>query len=278
MRIRRLLPATSTAALLSALMAMSTVEAGGAPKEETMEQDQTEPAPALLFIQGRLVPDGAEVYERYLAGTRPLMAEYGAEVMVVGSGVASDHTSDAWPINAVLRFPDRERAEGFLGDQRYLEIKERYRDRAYETLHLTLVAGRQPRVRGPKQVAEEAFEDFRHGLASGEWQPFLDRLSDDFTFHFPTGRYQGMNHGKERAAEFFAFVSQAFQGGLTIEEVERVTAEENRVVFEFRDHGELRGQPYHNLVAISLDICGEEICGYREYFGLVGPPPAEDDE
>ena len=62
-------------------------------------------------------------------------------------------------------------------------------------------------------------------------------------------------------------------------EVERVTAEDYRVVFEFRDHGSLRGRPYRNVVAISLDVCGEKICGYREYFGLVGPPPeAEGDE
>ena len=33
------------------------------------------------------------------------------------------------------------------------------------------------------------------------------------------------------------------------------------------------GKPYENLVAISLDVCGEQICGYREYFGLIGPPP-----
>jgi hypothetical protein len=35
------------------------------------------------------------------------------------------------------------------------------------------------------------------------------------------------------------------------------------------------GKPYANQVAISLDVCGEQICAYREYFGLVGPPPTE---
>ncbi len=52
-----------------------------------------------------------------------------------------------------------------------------------------------------------------------------------------------------------------------------VNAEDDRVVFELRDSGKLRGQPYRNLVAISLDVRGEKISGYREYFGLVGPPP-----
>jgi uncharacterized protein (DUF1330 family)/ketosteroid isomerase-like protein len=233
--------------------------------------------PVLIVIQGRLA-DGAEAfYEQYLAGTRPLMAEYGATVEAVGRGLDSEYTTDSWPINGILSFPDRAAAEGFLADPRYLEIKKRFRDRAYQELHLSLVATRPPRVRTSKQVAEEAFEDFRRGLATGAWEPFLARLSDDFTFHFPLGRFQGLNRGKDRAAEFFAFVSQAYPQGLEVVEVHGVTAEGNRVVFEFEDDGLLFGKPYHNLVAISLDVCGEKICGYREYFGIVGPPPSAEE-
>ena len=246
--------------------------AGIAAAAEKSEGD-TMKYPVLLFIQGKLKPGGEETYSKYLAGTGPLMAEYGVEVTAVGSGLASEHTTDDWPINAVLRFPDRDAAEAFLADPRYLDLKERFRDAAYETLHLTLVESRAPRVRTAKDVAEEAFADFRQSLATGEWQPFLDRLSDDFTLHFPMGRYQGLHRGREKAAELFHYVSQVFSEGLHIDEIERVTAEEDRVVFEFRDSGKLRGQPYRNLVAISLDVCGEQICGYREYFGLVGPPP-----
>ncbi len=240
---------------------------------ETPSGAQTE-WPVLLVVQGRLKPGAEAIYQQYLAGTGPLMAEYEVEVEAVGSGLASGHTTDSWPINAVLRFPSRAAAERFLSDPRYLELKTRLRDRAYETLHLSLVATRQPQVRTPRQVAEEAFEDLRRGLATGQWTPLLSRLSDDFTFHFPLGRYQGLNHGKAKAEEFFGFVSQAYPDGLDIYEVVAVTADGSRVVFEFRDRGELRGTPYENLVAISLDVCGEQICGYREYFGLVGPPPS----
>lgn len=231
--------------------------------------------PILLVIQGRLAPDGEPVYEQYLAGTRPLMAKYGVEIERVGHGVGSELTTDTWPVNAILRFPDLARAEAFLSDPRYLELKQRYRDRAYEILHLSLFQPRRPRAPTPRQIAEEAFVDFRSGLATGEWEPFLGRLSDDFTFHFPLGRFQGANHGKERAAEFFRFVSQAYPDGLVIEEVLAVTSEGSRTVFEFSDRGSLRGQPYNNLVAVALEVCGEQICAYREYFGLVGPPPSE---
>jgi uncharacterized protein (DUF1330 family) len=255
--------------------------AGGASADdasETVAAAGEQPGahhPALLFIQGRLKPGAEPIYQQYVEGTGPLMAEYGVEVSAVGGGVASEHTTEAWPVNAILRFPSREAAEAFLGDPRYLEIKEKYRDKAYETLHLSLVETRAPKVRTPKAVAEEAFADLSAGLATGEWQPWLDRLSDDFTFHFPMGRFQGLNEGKERAAEFFAFVSQVYSEGLFVDEVVGVTAEGTRVIFEFADHGLMFGEPYNNLVAISLDVCGEQICGYREYFGLVGPPPSE---
>ncbi len=229
--------------------------------------------PVLLFIQGRLKPGAEGLYQKYLEGTQPLMAEYGVEIEAVGEGLASTHTSDTFPVNAILRFPNRDAAERFLSDPRYLEIKKRYRDKAYHTLHLSLVQTRPPRVRTAKEVAVKAFAALRHGLATAEWTPFLDMLTDDFTFHFPLGRYQGLNRGKAKAEEFFRFVSQAYPKGLEVYEVVAVTGEGNRVVFEFRDRGELRGTPYENLVAISLDICGEKVCGYREYFGLVGPPP-----
>lgn len=265
-------------ALLLIVSAAALAAAGEEPaaSEEAMATQDSDANPVVLVIQGRLVPGGEAAYQQYLDGTGPLMAEYGATVEMVGRGVESRHTTEAWPVNAMLRFPSRAAAEAFLADPRYLEIKRAFRDQAYETLHLTLVETRTPRVRTPKAVAEEAFADLRSGLATGEWGPFLARLSDDFTFHFPLGRFQGLNEGKERAAEFFAFVSQVYPEGLEIEKVHGVTAEGSRVVFEFEDRGLMFGKPYHNLVAISLDVCGEQICGYREYFGLVGPPPAEE--
>jgi len=228
-------------------IALAAPAAAGVPSETSEEAVDTETTsdtpsePVLLFIQGRLKPGGEATYDKYIKGTGPLMAEYGVAVDAVGTGIADEHTTDAWPVNAILRFTDRATAEAFLADPRYIEIKEKYRDEAYEELHLSFVQTRTPKVRTPKAVAEEAFADFRAGLATGEWEPFLARLSDDFTFHFPLG----------------------------------VTADGTRVIFEFKDHGVMFGKPYANQVAISLDVCGEQICGYREYFGLVGPPPAE---
>ncbi len=277
----RILSALTMAALTIVLAAPAAAGETTAASEDAVDTKtitETPPEPVLLFIQGKLKPGGEATYGKYIKGTGPLMAEYGVTVDAVGTGIAGEHTTESWPVNAILRFPDRKAAEAFLADPRYIDIKKKYRDEAYEELHLSFVQTRTPKVRTPKAVAEEAFVDFRAGLATGEWGPFLARLSDDFTFHFPLGQYQGLNEGKDRAAEFFAFVSQVYSDGLFVDEVFGVTADGTRVVFEFSDHGLMFGKPYANQVAISLDVCGEQICGYREYFGLVGPPPEEGDD
>jgi ketosteroid isomerase-like protein len=129
----------------------------------------------------------------------------------------------------------------------------------------------------PKKVAHtldvglRGFEHFQAGLATGQWQPFLDMLTDDFTFTFPQGKYLGTHVGKDKATEFFQYVSQAFgKDGMRVTEVLRVTANETTIVFEFRDEGKIFGNDYKNRVAISWDIRGDRIAGYREYFGSDG--------
>lgn len=118
-------------------------------------------------------------------------------------------------------------------------------------------------------VAQQAFTHFEHGLATGDWQAFFDMLTDDFSFWFPLGKFLGLNVGKERAIEFFNYVSEVYEQGLTLT-LDRVTSNETTVVFEFRDEGLMRGTPYKNRVAVSFDVRGDKICGYREYLGSDG--------
>ena len=119
------------------------------------------------------------------------------------------------------------------------------------------------------EIAHQAFRHFTQGLATGEWQPFVDMLTEDFTFWFPVGPYHGLNVGKDRAIAFFQYVSEAFNQGLSAT-LDRVTSNETTVVFEFRDEGFLRGEPYKNRIAVSFDVRGNKICSYREYFGSDG--------
>ncbi len=119
------------------------------------------------------------------------------------------------------------------------------------------------------KVAHQAFEHFTHGLETGEWNQFVDMLTEDFTFWFPVGPYHGLNVGKERTVAFFQYVSETFSQGLSLT-LDRVTSNEKTVVFEFRDEGLMWAQPYKNRVAVSFDVREDKICGYREYFGSDG--------
>jgi ketosteroid isomerase-like protein len=119
------------------------------------------------------------------------------------------------------------------------------------------------------EVANRAFEHFRQGLATGDWQAFVNMLTDDFTFWFPIGQFHGLNMGKERAIAFLNYVSEVYSEGLSLT-LDHVTSNETTVVFEFRDEGLMWGNPYKNRVAVSFDVREDKICGYREYLGSDG--------
>ncbi|NEQ42663.1 MAG: nuclear transport factor 2 family protein [Leptolyngbya sp. SIOISBB] len=120
----------------------------------------------------------------------------------------------------------------------------------------------------PLQVAQAAFQDYAAGLSTGEWQAFLDHLSDDFTFWFPAGPFKGMNQGKDKVAAFLSAVPKVFPGGLTLT-VLQITSNETTVVFEVRSQGRMGTEPYENQAAIAFEVRGDKITSYREYLGVV---------
>jgi ketosteroid isomerase-like protein len=120
------------------------------------------------------------------------------------------------------------------------------------------------------KVAYQAFENLKIGLTTEDWTPMLDMVTEDFTFWFPVGPYHGLNIGKAKAKAFFQYVSEVFGRTIKLTSLERVTGNETTVVFEFRDEGMMRGEPYKNRIAVSFDVRGDKICGYREYFGSDG--------
>lgn len=123
------------------------------------------------------------------------------------------------------------------------------------------------RSREPETVARLAFETLKYGLAKGEFEGFLSMLTDDVVMRFPKGRFAGTHHGKEKAAEYFDFVAQAFSDGLHVTQVVNVGVSGKGVMFELENEGLLFGKPYQGKIVVVLDVRGEKICGYREYLG-----------
>lgn len=120
------------------------------------------------------------------------------------------------------------------------------------------------------EVGQQAFDNLMYGFATSDWNPLLEMLTDDFTFWFPIGKYHGFHSGKEKAKEFFEYVTEVFGKTVRLTSLERVTSSETTVVFEFRDQGMMFGEPYKNRIAISFDVRDRQICSYREYMGSDG--------
>lgn len=118
-------------------------------------------------------------------------------------------------------------------------------------------------------VAEQGFERFKHGLATGEWELFLEMLTEDCSFFFPAGSYKGLHHSKVMLAKFLHYATESvFKKGLSLT-LQRISSSETTVIFEVYSEGEMWEKPYQNQAAIAFDIEGDKICSYREYLAVV---------
>jgi uncharacterized protein (DUF1330 family) len=102
--------------------------------------------PIYLIVQGTLHENSEEIYANYARVVLSLMKEFGVETVAVGGGFESEFTNQAFPVNIVMKLPDEAALAKFLGDKRYLEAKEKYRDRAYRDLRMSVFRGRAPRT------------------------------------------------------------------------------------------------------------------------------------
>ncbi len=98
-----------------------------------------------LIVQGTLHENSDELYANYARVVLPLMKEYGVETVAVGNGFESEFTNNNFPVNIVMKLPNEEALAKFLGDERYLKAKEKYRDQAYKDLQMSVFRGREPR-------------------------------------------------------------------------------------------------------------------------------------
>ena len=116
-------------------------------------------------------------------------------------------------------------------------------------------------------IANLAFEAWKMGLATGNWEVFLNLMTEDFSFSFPVGKYQGIHQGKASAKEFFEYVSKIYSEGLEVD-LKRTLEADQIVIFEIESAGQMLGQAYRNQASVFFEVRGEKICNYREYLAV----------
>lgn len=122
------------------------------------------------------------------------------------------------------------------------------------------------------ETAQQAFQHFTHGAASGDWEPFIDSVTEDCTFEItlPVEQWLGKQVGKNKVADFFHFERDELGLQLFIT-LDNVTSNENTVGFEFDVEGHVAGNYYKNRIALFFDVRGDKISGFREYAGAIDP-------
>jgi ketosteroid isomerase-like protein len=123
------------------------------------------------------------------------------------------------------------------------------------------------------RVANAAMDRFDAGWMTGDWQPFLEMLTDDFSFWFPEeparGRFEG-TAGRRAVAEWTAF--HAGNGNRVHGERRRVTVAGHRVFYEYDSVGSSAGTAaYRNWEMIVLEVRGNRVSALHEYWGDARP-------
>jgi ketosteroid isomerase-like protein len=120
-------------------------------------------------------------------------------------------------------------------------------------------------------VAQRGFAAFQHGWETGDFAPYIALLADDFTFWFPAAKHRGKYAGREGREHMVAKCHEHTEAGdrLTFS-LNCITSNDTTVMFEFDSKGTISGKPYQGRNAISLDVSGDRISGFREYFGDIG--------
>jgi ketosteroid isomerase-like protein len=121
------------------------------------------------------------------------------------------------------------------------------------------------------KLAQDAFDAFCQSWLIGDFQPFLAMLTNEFNFSYPYGKYRGRFTGQDGKAQIMAKCRDHSEAGdyLKFQPPHHITNSETTVMFEFECEGVIEGEAYHGRIAIALDVSGDRISGFREYFGDV---------
>ena len=119
-----------------------------------------------------------------------------------------------------------------------------------------------------KKTAELAYQRFRAGWATGNWEPFIEMLTDDFIFQFPAGPFKGRHQppeGKRLMTEWAR--SYAKTGDRIIIQPNIKLFTDDWGIFCENSSGVEGGLPYKGTEAIFIRVRGDKVIEYREFIG-----------
>lgn len=122
------------------------------------------------------------------------------------------------------------------------------------------------------EILENAYQQFLNGWATGNWQSFLDSLSDDLIFQYPAGVYKGRHLAPEGKLKMTAWAHSHREAGDRIQITPTLKVfQDDWGIFCADSIGKYNGESYDGNEAYFLRVHGNQIIEYREYIGdIVG--------
>lgn len=122
-------------------------------------------------------------------------------------------------------------------------------------------------------VADRAIDRFLTAWRTGEWQPFLDITTPEFSFWFPVGPHTGKHEGVAGRQALGEWARENATSGARLESVVKSRAVAgSQVIYETEANGTAGpALNYRNWEVIVLTVSGDRITGLHEYWGSFPP-------
>lgn len=122
-------------------------------------------------------------------------------------------------------------------------------------------------------VADRAMDRFTSAWRTGEWLPFLEMATPEFSFWFPVGPHVGMHEGFSGREVLGRWALANGTSGARLEGVVKSrVATGSRVIYETEATGTAGpALNYRNWEVIVLTVSGDRISGLHEYWGSFPP-------
>lgn len=118
------------------------------------------------------------------------------------------------------------------------------------------------------KTSENACQKFLDGWATGNWQPFLDSLSENLIFQYPAGKYRGKHLAPKGKQAMVAWANAHKEQGDRIQITPSLTIfQDDWMIFTDESVGTYNGEAYEGNEAYFLRVQDGQIVEYREYIG-----------